>query len=90
MAKPEHDLTNVTQLAARRPRRPQGEHAWLVPHLISLIGYAERHKLHEVEHALSQAAERVAPAVRRPSDPEHDAGAERLVLLHGPRPERRD
>ncbi|WP_145110464.1 hypothetical protein [Cereibacter sediminicola] len=89
MAQPDPSRTNVTEFSVRRaPREPKGDHAWLVAHLISLIGYAERHGLTEVEEALAQAAERVAPAVKPAADAERRPDP--LVYLRRPYPEKRD
>ena len=54
MAQPKPDRSNISPLAGhdRKPRTVDSGHGWLVPHLISLIGYAERHGLTDVEKAL--------------------------------------
>lgn len=89
MAQP--DRMNVTPLASRRARpRSQGEHAWLVPHLISLIGYAERHGLAEVDHALTEAAERIAQHLGPGPEVDRPSSGDRLVVLSLSRPEGRD
>ncbi|MEA5160913.1 hypothetical protein [Cereibacter johrii] len=90
MAQPEPDRPKVTELAARRPPRDdRSEHGWLVPHLISLVGYAERHGLTEIEAALAEAAERIAPAVQSEAADKTPA-SERLFYLRRPYPEKRD
>ncbi|MGP3697253.1 hypothetical protein [Rhodobacter sp. NSM] len=90
MAQREPERANITDLASRRAaRETKGEHSWLVPHLISLIGYAERHGLAEVEHALTQAAEQIAPSLQ-PEAQQGASTADRLVYLRRPYPEKRD
>lgn len=82
----EAERTNITAFSPthRHDRRP-AEHAWLVPHLISLIGYAERHGLTEVEHALASAAERIAPSVLFAPEAVLPGAEHRLVRLrHDP------
>ncbi|SNX67703.1 hypothetical protein SAMN05878503_101341 [Cereibacter ovatus] len=81
MAQPKPDRSNISPLAGhdRKPRTVDSGHGWLVPHLISLIGYAERHGLTDVEKALTEAAERIAPGMK----PQQEIrGGEALVFLH--------
>lgn len=75
MAKQKSVRVNVIPFRAKSPeaapanvQSPEhgSEHGWLVPHLIMLITYAERHNLGAVENALAIAAESIVQATRAP------------------------
>ncbi|TKA96069.1 hypothetical protein FAZ78_13450 [Cereibacter changlensis] len=67
-------------------------HAWVIPHLITLITYAERHGLSAMETALVEATETIAPTVRnvpptRRSSRREDSGNAQILKMtdRGPR-----
>lgn len=93
MAYPKKDRCKVIRL---RPRRTAvlrtDSHAWMVPHLISLIRYAEANGLRVAEHALIEATEMIAPTVhaskrpRRAPRAQSDAVSAQIVRLTDLRP----
>lgn len=74
MALPTRNRSNVTRLRPRRspahgPGPGPDRHAWMVPHLISLIRYAELNGLRDAELALTEATEIIAPTVHPLNQP---------------------
>ena len=89
MAKQKSVRVNVIPFQAKSPMAAPANvqaaehgsgHEWLVPHLIMLISYAERHNLSAVESALAIAAEAIVQATRAQEQPTAGASSGKHVV----------